>query len=189
MPIDAAELVKAANAHVIRPAHDTVYQTLKAWRATADSYEWWWLIIQHDNRRYTAIRFEGLRDVLTYPGLNVTMNTPLTDLPSRRDNPADWERPFPGVVTPTVVEQTAMGTAHALQIMQDSPGQVLVVLHDGQFRGILSGSQRTFAFSDKPLLDMLDEFEQHGDDDTLILPPRLGGIPPSTPDTSEPPEG
>ncbi|NDJ74932.1 MAG: hypothetical protein GYB65_01625 [Chloroflexi bacterium] len=172
MPIDDTQLDKATNAHVLCPAQHTVHQALRAWRKQSNSYEWWWLIIEGDNRRYTATRFEELREMLAHADLNVGMNTRLADLPPRRSNPADWDRPFPGVVTPTVTEQSALGTARALQTMQDSPGQVLVVLHEGRFRGILSASQRTFAFADKPLMDMLEEFETGGDEDTLILPPR-----------------
>jgi hypothetical protein len=186
MPIAETELNKAANAHLLRSADDTVYRALKAWRDTPDSYEWWWLIIDHGDQRYTAIRFEGIRDALARPDPGVHMNARLADLPPLRDNPDDWEHPFPGVVTPTVVEQDTMSTAGAFRAMKDGPG-VLVVLQEGQFRGILSASERTFAFTDKPLLDMLDEFEKPGDSDTQILPPRPG-IPTAPPDTSEPPE-
>jgi len=34
------------------------------------------------------------------------------------------------------------------------------VLRDGFFRGILAGSERTFAFTDDLLLDMLEQYEQ-----------------------------
>lgn len=170
MPIDDAQLDKATNAHITCPATDTVHRALQRWRATPNSFEWWWLIIEHGSQRFTAIRLEDLRQVLENESLGVDMNTALQDLPPRRDNPADWGRPYPGVVTPTVVEQTALSTAQALQTMQDSPGRVLVVLHDGHFRGILSAAERTFAFTDTPLLDMLDSFEAGGEDDTAILP-------------------
>jgi hypothetical protein len=160
MPIDAMELDKAANAHLLCPATDTVYAALTTWRSTPNSYEWWWLVIGHGDRRYTALRFETLRDLLAAPGAGVTMEMPLADLPPRRDNPADWERPFPGTVTPVVVEQNSMGTARAQQIVNDSPGRLLVVLDGDQFRGILSASERTFAFADTLLVDMLDEYEQ-----------------------------
>jgi hypothetical protein len=179
MPIDDTQLDRETNAHLVRPATDTVYQALRAWRDTPNSYEWWWLIIEHDHRRYTAIRFEDLRELLGVPDSGVTMHTPLAVLPDRRNNPRDWQHPQPGVVTPTVVEQSAMGTARALQAMEDSPGRVLVVLHDGRLRGILSSAQRTFAFADKLLMDMLDEFEAGGSDDTAPLTPRPEGDDPA----------
>lgn len=163
MPIADSELNKAANAHLVRPAEDTVYSALQVWRSTPNSYEWWWLVIDHGEGQFTALRFETVRDLLQSPDYAVGMHTRLGDLPRRREDPANWGRPLPGVVTPVVVEQDAMGTARALQIMRDSPGRVLVVVNQGQFRGILSASERTFAFTDKPLLDMLDEYEQGSD--------------------------
>ncbi len=160
MPIADSELDKTANAHLVRPAGDTLYTALQVWRSTPNSYEWWWLVIDHGDAQFTALRFEAVRDLLRDSEQRVTMHTRLGDLPPRRENPDAWGPPLPGVVTPVVVEQAAMGTARALQIMRDSPGRVLVVVNQGQFRGILSGSERTFAFTDKPLLDMLDDYEQ-----------------------------
>jgi hypothetical protein len=34
----------------------------------------------------------------------------------------------------------------------------------------LSSASRTFAFADKPLLDMLDDFEMGGESATIIVP-------------------
>ena len=174
MPIADSELNKPANTHLLRPATETVLAALRAWRGTPDPYEWWWLVIEHADQHFTAIRFGELRDALAHDGMNVHMNTLLGDLPPRRDNPVDWERPFPGVVTPTVVDQATIGTARALRLVQDSPARVLVVLADGAFKGILAAGERTFAFADQPLLDMLEQFEAPGDSDTHILPPRPG---------------
>ncbi len=177
MPIADSELNKPSNAHIVRPARQSVHAALQYWRQQPGSYEWWWLIITSNDHRYAAIRFSVLRDLLQDPDAGVHMNTPLSDLPL--DQP---DRP--GVVAPRVVEQDAMGTARALQMLEDSPGRVLIVLKNGTLRGILSVTERTFAFTDKPLLDMLDEFESSGNDDTMILPHRPD-IPPTAPDAPE----
>jgi hypothetical protein len=170
MPIADAELNKLARAHLLRPASETVFTALRAWRSAPDCYEWWWLVIQHDERLYTAIRFAELRDLLIQQKRSVHMNTPLADLPYRRDNPDDPAHPLPGVVSPNVVDGATVQTARALQMTQASPGQVLIVLQDGKFRGILSMTSRTFAFADKPLLDLLEEFEMGGESETIIVP-------------------
>jgi hypothetical protein len=170
MPIADVELDKLARAYLLRPASETVFTALRAWRSAPDSYEWWWLVIQHDDQLYTAIRFAELRDLLVWPKHGVHMNTPLADLPYRRDNPNDPERPLPGVVSPNVVDGATVQTARALEMTQASPGQVLIVLQDGKFRGILGVTSRTFAFADKPLLDLLEEFEMGGESETIIVP-------------------
>jgi hypothetical protein len=180
MPIAETELDKPANKHLVRPAAESVFRALQLWRQTPESQEWWWLIIEHGERRYTALRFENLRETLAKQ--TISMTTRLSELPARRKNPADWEHPFPGVVTPVVVEQDAIGTARALQMVRESPGHVLVVLKEGRVRGILSDSQRTFAFADKLLLDMLDQFENESSSETVILnqPPEIPPTPPET---------
>jgi hypothetical protein len=171
MPIPDSELNKPSNAHLVRPAADSVYKALHAWRGTPGSQEWWWLVIDQGSQKYTAIRFGTVRDVLARPDLGVTMETHLADLPLRRENPADWAHPLPGAVLPPVVEQDAIGTARALQIVQDNPGRVLIVLRGGRFRGILSAGERVFAFNDKPLIDMIAEFEQkETGSETILLP-------------------
>ncbi len=169
MPVAETELKKAANAHLIRPATETVFTALRAWRDTSGRYEWWWLVIQHDARLYTAIRFGSLRDLLVQRKRDVHMNTPLADLPYQRENPDDPDHPRSGVVSPTVIDGAAVNTAHALDIVETSPGQVVIVLQDGVFQGILSGTSRTFAFADKPLLDLLENFEMGGESATIIV--------------------
>jgi hypothetical protein len=170
MPVAENELNKAGNAHLIRPATETVFTALRAWRDTPGRDEWWWLIIQHDARLYTAIRFGSVRDLLARRKREVHMNTPLAELPYERPNPDDPDQPLPGVVSPTVVDGAEINTARALDRVQASPGQVVIVLQDGVFQGILSGTSRTFAFADKPLLDMLEDFEMGGESETIIKP-------------------
>lgn len=175
MPIADVELDRLARAHLLRPASETVFTALRAWRSAPDSYEWWWLVIQHPDQVYTAIRFEELRDLLTRQKPGVHMNTLLADLPPRRADPADPGRALPGVVVPDVVDGEAIQTARALEMMQTSPGQVLVVLQDGHYRGILGVINRTFAFPDKPLLDLLATFEMGGESETIIVPRAASG--------------
>jgi hypothetical protein len=170
MPITDAELNKPAHAHLLRPASETVFTALRAWRDAPARYEWWRLIIQHGDRQYTAIRFAELRDLLVRQKRSVHMNTALADLPYRRDNPDDAAHPLPGVVSPTVVDGETVSPTRALEMAQASPGQVLIVLQDGKFRGILCVTSRTFAFADKPLLDLLEEFEMGGESETIIVP-------------------
>lgn len=160
MPIADAELAKPANAFLVRPADETVLAALRAWRDTPQSYEWWWLLIDHGAARFTALRFEDLRDLLASPDLGVTMQTRLADLPSRRENPDNWAQPWPGVYTPEVVQQDALSTAQALQRMRDAPGRILIVADGARLAGILTDTQRTFAFADRPLLDLLEDYEQ-----------------------------
>lgn len=179
MPIADSELNKSANAHLLRPASQTVHEALRAWRAVLGSYEWWWLIIDFDAGRFTAIRFDGLRELLSKG--EVTMNTRLEDLPLRRENPADWDRPLPGVVMPKVVDQNTAGMASVQALLQNSPGRMVIVMNSGAFRGIISAGERTFAFADKPLLDMLDEFEG------ISAQPPTAPPPLSAPDDVPPP--
>jgi hypothetical protein len=170
MPVAESELKKAANAHLIRPATETVFTALRAWRDTPGRYEWWWLVIQHDARLYTAIRFGGVRDLLVQRKREVHMNTPLAELPYQRPNPDDPDQALPGVVSPTVIDGAEVNTARALDMVETSPGQVVIVLQNGVFQGILSSASRTFAFADKPLLDMLNDFEMGGESATIIVP-------------------
>lgn len=162
MPIADTELDKPVNAYIVCPASSTVLEALEAWRSTPDSYEWWWLVIDHGGQRFTALRFEALRDLLTQPSCGVDMDTLLGDLPSGSDNPADWSQPFVGAYTPDTVDQTRLSAAQAMQQVRTAPGQILIVLNGTELRGILTGSQRTFTFTDRHLLDMLADYEQTG---------------------------
>jgi hypothetical protein len=61
MPIPDPELNKPSNAHLVRPAADSVYKALHAWRGTPGSQEWWWLVIDQGSQKYTAIRCGAAR--------------------------------------------------------------------------------------------------------------------------------
>jgi hypothetical protein len=172
MPIADAEFSKSTHAHLIRPATEPVLAALRAWRDAPDHVEWWWLIVQHSDQLYTAIRFAELRDALRDPDIQVHMNTPLAELPYRRPNPADPDHPFPGVVTPRVVDGDALTTEEAQRMIHDSPGGVLVALRQGHFRGILSAAAPTTSVADPPLIELLGQFEKHLDTETAILPIR-----------------
>lgn len=155
MPIPDSLLDKPQNAHLRRPAHETVYEALRAWRFTPHAADWWWLVIDHGGGAFRAAQFETLERMLRRPELNVTMRTRLADLPSAQD-----EHGVPGVLDPQTVEQNALTSAAARQAKASSPGHVLIVLRSGAFRGILASAERTFAFTDHPLMDMLDQYEQ-----------------------------
>jgi hypothetical protein len=181
MPITESELNRSTNTHLRAFAGDTVGDTLLRWRSQSDPREWWWLIIEHSAQRYTALRFQTLGALIR--ARSVAPSTQLADLPASRENPAAWDQPFPGVITPTSIEQQPTGTAQAQRMLQDTP--VLIVLDHGQFRGILSSSFRTFAFTDRPLLDLLDEFIQSGSEPPLLSAP---GEPPLLPPPDDPTE-
>ncbi len=162
MPIADTELDKPVNAYIACPASNTVLDAIEAWRSTPDSYEWWWLIIDYGDGRYNALRFEALRDLLTQPDYGITMETELGDLPCGYDNPDDWSHPVVGAYVPDTVDQNDLSAAQAMQLVRNAPGQILIVLNGQQLRGILTGSQRTFTFTDRHLLDMLSDYEQSG---------------------------
>ncbi len=160
MPIADATLTRPLNAHLWRPAHDTVLNALQMWRTTPQAAAWWWLVIDHSGGRFTALRFDTLRQLLLRRDLGVTMQTRLADLPPAQRNPADWTQPVPGVIEPRTVDQDAVSEARARTLQQNSPAHLLVVLRDGIFRGVLASSDRTFAFTDDLLLDMIEQYEQ-----------------------------
>jgi hypothetical protein len=170
MPITDAVLHQPAHAHLLRPAAETVFTALRAWRDTAGSTETWWLIIQYDAQHYTAIRFGELRDMLVGRKRTAHMNTPLADLPYRRANPDDPDHPLPGVISPTIVDGATLDSARAIEMLQTGPGQMLVVLREGRFQGILSVAHPTFVYFDHPLLDLLETFEMGGESETIIVP-------------------
>lgn len=160
MPIADAALDRPLNAHVWRPAHATVLDALRVWRTTPLAAVWWWLVIDHGGGRFAALRFDTLRQILNRPDLGVSMQTPLAELPPARRNPVDWSESVPGVIEPRTVDMDSISPSRARQIQANSPANLLVVLRDGIFRGVLAGSERTFAFTDDLLLDMLEHYEQ-----------------------------
>ncbi|WP_119068502.1 hypothetical protein [Aggregatilinea lenta] len=162
MPISDVEIDKPENAYLVCSASDTVLDALRAWRNTPNAYEWWWLVIDYGDQHYNVLRFEALRDLLTQPDYKVGMDTELGDLPCGYDNPDDWSHPFVGAYVPDTVDQNDLSAAQAMQQVRNAPGQILIVLNGSQLRGILTGSQRTFTFTDKHLLDMLSTYEQAG---------------------------
>lgn len=179
MPIADAFLDRPLNAHLWRPARETVLDALRVWRSTPLAAVWWWLVIDHGSGRFTALRFDTLRQLLLRPDLEVTMRTPLAELPSARQNPADWTQPVPGVIEPRTVDMDEISPSRARQLQANSPAGLLIVLRDGIFRGVLAGSERTFAFTDDLLLDMLEQYEQQATGS-----PDVPGMPSSS---SEPP--
>lgn len=155
MPLPDSLLDKPLNAHRCRPADETVLAALRDWRATPGAASWWWLVIDHGQGRFTATRFDTLRQMLSQMAPEVTMTTRLADLPAQTEL-------LPGVVVPPAVEQEATAPAQARQLQAASPGGLVVVLRDGAFRGVLASAERTFAFTDRPLLDMIEHYEQAG---------------------------
>lgn len=155
MPLLDSLLEKPLNAHRCRPAGETVFEALRDWRATRGAASWWWLVIDRGQGQFAAMRFEMLRQMLARTEPGVTMATRLADLPAQDD-------PLPGVIAPPTVEQDAVTPAQVRQLQAASPGGLVVVLRNGAFRGILTSAERTFAFTDRPLLDMIERYEQAG---------------------------
>lgn len=174
MPLTDADLNRAAHAHLLHSATDSVYHALRAWRDTPHCAEWWWLIIAHDDSDYTALRFETLREMLRNPHTAIHMNTLLQDLPGPRPDPEHPDRQLPGVIMPETVEAAILSGDAARAAAQASEGGLLIVLHDGLFRGIISTGTRSFEFTDRPLLLLLDDFEGHGEPEETEVLPRQG---------------
>lgn len=170
MPLTDADLHRATHAHLYRPATESVYNTLRAWRDTPHSAEWWWLIIAHEDGYYTALRFETLREMLRMPHVGIHMHTLLKDLPGPRPDPEHPGQQLPGVVEPDTVEAARLSGEAARAAAQTGEGGLLIVLHDGLYRGIISTGSRSFAFTDQPLMVLMDEFEGTSQDvNTAIL--------------------
>lgn len=161
MPISDDRLYAEVNAHILASATDTVRQAVKAWQAGRSRWgvgrEWWWLIIQYDNGLYTAIAFEQLRDLLASPDVDVDFDTRLSALPA--EDHSDWRNPKPGVIATRVVDKERYSTANALHLAENAPGNMLVVMENGEFSGILSKRMRNFAMADLSLLNLLEELE------------------------------
>jgi hypothetical protein len=172
MPIPDSELAQSFHAHIYRAATDSVYAALQAWRTTPGSRAWWWLVIEHDMQLYTAIRFSELYSLLKPVDAPVHMNTPLAELPHWRKNPNNPTRALPGIVTPLIVEQDGISMAQAQESVQESPENIVVVLRNKLFRGILTSGEHPFGFTDEPILDLLDQWESGGDNQTIVLPRR-----------------
>lgn len=175
MPISPDAL---SHAYLVRPAHESLHTTLHVWRDTLNSQESWWLIIQHDDGRYTAARFADLRMMLPHPDLTVHMNTFLAELPARAD---DGSRP--GVVAPLIADMAATDAARAEGLRDQSPGGVLIVMEDGAFKGILSQAMPAPASVSRSLRDILAAYDRLGNDDTVILPPNRRPANPNLEDT------
>lgn len=163
MPISDDRLQSDVNAHIVAPATATVFEALQLWRNGHSRFgkgrEWWWLIIEYDAGHYTAIPFEQLRELLMNDQFNVDSTTALSTLPAARDNPDDWANPLPGVVAAKVAEKNSLSTSAALRQAENSPGNLLVVIHQGAFAGIINKRMRNFAMANQSLLDLLEEME------------------------------
>ena len=169
MPISDAELNKPVNACVSRMGEETVHAALQTWRDTGDSYEWWWLVIAHGEQHFTAVRFEGLRDMLLNSEIDVHMNTHLRDLPHEQPNPANPQRALPGVITPPVVQRAELDDDEAHQYLGAHPDTLVVVVEGSELKGIVSGAERQYGFSGLSLRALLEDFDEVGDADTLIV--------------------
>jgi hypothetical protein len=163
MPISDDRLQSDVNAHILVPATSTVYEALQQWRSGHPRFgkgrEWWWLIIEYDAGHYTAIAFEQLRELLMHEKFGVKHSTVLNTLPVAKDNPDDWAKPLPGVVAARVVEKNTLSTSAALRQAENSAGNLLVVIHQGNFVGIINKRMRNFAMANQSLLDLLEEME------------------------------
>ncbi len=170
MPISDSELARPVHGHVRCPHTHSVHAALHAWRSTPGSVAWWWLIIEHKNQLYTAIRFSELYNLLKPLDAPVHMNTPLADLPYWHRNPHNPTRGLPGVVSPAVVERDGISIAQVRELIEENPENVVVVLRNGVFQGIVSSDEHPVVYADEPLRELLAQFEAGGDDQTIILP-------------------
>lgn len=163
MPISDDRLYAEGNAYLLMPAQYTIWDALHEWSKGATRWgtprEWWWLVIEHEGAQFTAIPFEQLRDLLGQTEPTVFMSTQLGDLPRALPQPNHWLLE-PGVVLAKTVDKEATTTTVALQLAEDSPGQVLVVTTQGQCVGIMSKRTRSFAMATLSLLKMLEADEQ-----------------------------
>lgn len=170
MPIPDSELAQPVHAHVRCPATDSVHGALQIWRGLPGSDARWWLVIEHDDPLFTAIRFGDLYSLLKPLDAPVHLNSRLADLPYWSRNPDNPTRGRPGVVSPAIVEQGSITVEQAQQLVAETPGKIVVVLHGGVFQGILTDRLPGADFAREPLLEMLAAFEAGGDNETIILP-------------------
>ncbi|MBI5928056.1 MAG: hypothetical protein HY862_02015 [Chloroflexi bacterium] len=163
MPISDDRLYAEGNAYIGVSAKQTVRDALRQWSKDATRWgtprEWWWLVIEHDRHQFSAIPFEQLRDLLNQAGSGVTMDTQLADLPEATQQLDSWQL-TPGIVYTKLVDKNTTTTAVALQLAEESPGQLLVVTTQGQCVGIISKRTRSFAMATFSLLKMIEEDEK-----------------------------
>lgn len=164
MPIPDERLLSDLNAHILVPATYTIRQALAAWQKGHPHFgrgrEWWWLIIDYNNGTYTAIPLEQVRDLLSSPRFHVDAETRLSNLPSAQDNPDDWSNPLPGIVAARVIDQDAYSSSAAIHLAENSAGNLLVVLKDGKFAGIINKRMRNFAMASQSLLDLYERMQE-----------------------------
>lgn len=179
MPISSERLLSDVNAHLVVPSTYTVKQALQAWSMGHPHFgtgrEWWWLIIAYQDGHYTAVPLEQLRDLLAASVINLA--TVLNTIPFAQDNPENWAKPLPGVVRVRSVDINSYNTSAAVQLAENSPGNVLVVTQNGQVVGIINKRMRNFAMATLSLLSLLDDL----DDETTEFP---STPPPTNPESS-----
>lgn len=163
MPIADDRLQADTNAYILMRANQTLRDALIEWSKGGTRWgtprEWWWLVIEHGSQKFTAIPFEQIRDLLGQPNSGVTMATVLAELPEAAQHPESWQL-SPGVITGKVADKTNYSTASALQLAENSPGQLLIVTEYGKCVGIISKRTRSFAMATFSLLKMLEEDEK-----------------------------
>jgi hypothetical protein len=161
MPISDERLLSDVNAHVVVPSNITVKQALQHWKKGHNRWgtarEWWWLMIEHGNGRFTALPLEQLRDLLIDTTSGVTADSLLYALPPARE--ATNFTQLPGVIVVRTVEKTSLSTASAVSLAENSPGNLLGVIENGKLVGILSRRMRNFAMANLSLLNLLEEME------------------------------
>jgi hypothetical protein len=164
MPIADDRLQADTNAYILMQANQTIRDALIEWSKGGTRWgtprEWWWLVIENGSQKFTAIPFEQIRDLLGQGHPSVTMETRLAELPEATQHPESWHL-SPGVIMGKVADKNNYNTATALQLAENSPGQLLVITEQGKCVGILSKRTRSFAMATLSLLKMLEDDEKN----------------------------